>query len=97
MRQLKSRHHHNSELVYTFDKRGLYIKKQKHHKPREETLIDLQDDSFTTEQLVSDAVNMNFNMDSYIKADASSTGFVDFGDNIVDDLRVDNKMIEDSY
>jgi hypothetical protein len=34
LRQLHSRHHHNSELVYTFDKRGLYIKKNKHNHKR---------------------------------------------------------------
>lgn len=96
LRQFRN-NHRGHELVYTYDRRGLYIKKSKHHKgkfPHEENLIDLQD-NFTTEQLVNDALNMDFNVDNYMKNDPNY-GFVDFGDNLVDDLRVDSKMIEES-
>ena len=99
-------HHHDSQLVYTYDRRGLYIKKKMHQQknklPREENLIDLEDDSFTTDQLVNDAVHTNINIDNYMKADsatdaAQATGFVDFGDDgLIDDLRVDGKMIDES-
>jgi hypothetical protein len=58
-------------------------------------LIDLQDD---TDDLVNNAVNMNINIDNYMSADSRSAGdtygFVDFGDNLVDDLRVDSKVLE---
>jgi len=44
---------------------------------------------------VTDAVNTKFNIDSYIKAESGDlSGFVDFGDNLTDDLRVDGKMLE---
>jgi hypothetical protein len=95
IRQLRSPKHRGEELVYVYDKRGLYIKKSKHHRnklPREQNLIDLHDD-FTTEQLVNDALNMDFNVDNYMKSDPNY-GFVDFGDNLVDDLRIDKKILE---
>jgi hypothetical protein len=40
---------------------------------------------------------MNFNIDKYISEDTSVSGFVDFGENLVDDLRINKKMIDDSY
>ena len=40
---------------------------------------------------------MNINIDNYMASDASQNGFVDFGDNIVDDLRIDKKMLDESY
>lgn len=67
----------------------------------DESLIDLADNGMDSDQLVTDAVTMNINMDNYLKADAtahdSSYGFVDFGDNLVDDLRVDQHMLDQSY
>ena len=42
---------------------------------------------------MNDAVTMNINIDNYMAADQSQNGFVDFGDNIVEDGDLDSRIL----